>query len=172
MWTRLSAVAAPNGSEFCCRTRLVANHRRYPTYRTASADSSNSLLGRGVLLRLRAGTSMSERGAATRRSRSESWSSESRPPRPEGAFFSGSATKPCSGSEVGHARAENSSRDAHDDSGCPGSDPRRLNRSAVAPQERGLDPSPSAQRPRRIRQSRSPRVAERFKPRFRGNTLS
>ena len=36
----------PNGSEFCCRSDALTNHKRYPTYRPASADSSNSLLDR------------------------------------------------------------------------------------------------------------------------------
>ena len=35
----------PNGSEFCCRTLLLTNPKRYQPYRTVSADSSNSLLG-------------------------------------------------------------------------------------------------------------------------------
>jgi hypothetical protein len=39
-----AAKARPNGSEFCCRTGPLTNHRRYRTNRSASADSSNSML--------------------------------------------------------------------------------------------------------------------------------
>jgi hypothetical protein len=38
------ATAPPNGSEFCCRTGPLTNHRRYPTSPAACPDGSNSLL--------------------------------------------------------------------------------------------------------------------------------